>query len=363
MDFLNLAIFEILTQLHNLTGSYGWAIILMTVLVRVLLWPLNTAQTRSMKVMQEMQPKMKALQEKYKDNPQKLQEAMMKFYTENKFNPFAGCLPLLIQLPIFFSLYGCLNSPQFLAASGNESFLFINKLYNTLHSVPGQPMDGTIVLAKDTRAEDFTTDKTAKVIFKDPTKEPLTINIPDVHKALIIHPTPLIPNEPVAFEMDFKTLGLSTDYNDLAQSVEVSVINTKSRELEALNLTPSNSVLRQQIKTSLAEPVLHWDVFGLIVAYSILMLLYQQVMQKMNPSSGQMEGINAQMMKFMPLMFGVMMFFIPIPAGVMIYLVVTTLLMFVQTWWVNAAEDKKKQATDGTTKPSDRVIEIKPEQA
>jgi YidC/Oxa1 family membrane protein insertase len=88
--------------------SYGLAIILLTVIIRILLYPLNYKQMHSMAAMQRLQPKLKEIQDKYKKDPQKLQQKMMELYRENGVNPMAGCLPLLIQLPILFALYRAL---------------------------------------------------------------------------------------------------------------------------------------------------------------------------------------------------------------------------------------------------------------
>ncbi|MBE0477442.1 MAG: YidC/Oxa1 family membrane protein insertase [Coriobacteriia bacterium] len=95
---------------YGLVGDYGVAIILLTVVLRVLMIPLTWKQTKSMYEMQRIQPKIKALQQKYKNDKQKLQEETLKFYQENKVNPFGGCLPLLLQLPIFFALFSLLRN-------------------------------------------------------------------------------------------------------------------------------------------------------------------------------------------------------------------------------------------------------------
>ena len=79
--------------------SYGIAIILLTLAIKLILAPLTYKQVKSMKGIAELQPRMKALQEKYKDNPQKMQEETMKLYKEMGINPLAGCLPLLVQMP------------------------------------------------------------------------------------------------------------------------------------------------------------------------------------------------------------------------------------------------------------------------
>jgi YidC/Oxa1 family membrane protein insertase len=102
----------LLSFLYDLVRSYGLAIILLTVLVRVVLLPLTIRQTRSMQEMQKLQPKIKELQRKYKGNRQKVAEETQKLYREHQVNPLGGCLPLLLQLPVFFALFGVLRATE-----------------------------------------------------------------------------------------------------------------------------------------------------------------------------------------------------------------------------------------------------------
>jgi YidC/Oxa1 family membrane protein insertase len=113
---------SILAFFYRLIPSYGVAIILLTILVRVVLLPLTIKQTRSMQAMQSVQPKVKELQRKYKGNRQKLNEEMMKLYKEHQVNPLGGCLPLLLQLPVFFALFSVLNTPVGAVALPGEGF-------------------------------------------------------------------------------------------------------------------------------------------------------------------------------------------------------------------------------------------------
>ncbi len=98
-------IWQVLIFLFGLVGNFGVAIILLTVLIRGILFPIAQKQFSSMAAMKAIQPKMKAVQERFKDDKQKQQQEIMKLYKEEKVNPLAGCLPLLIQIPIFFALY------------------------------------------------------------------------------------------------------------------------------------------------------------------------------------------------------------------------------------------------------------------
>ena len=123
MDFTTLTI-DVL-KLLSVVGGYGVGIILLTIIIRLAMWPLGVSQQRSMKMMQTLQPKLKAIQDRYKNDPQTMQRKMMEFYKEHKFNPMSGCFPLLIQMPIFILLYSALMSPQFIQMAGNTEFFFV----------------------------------------------------------------------------------------------------------------------------------------------------------------------------------------------------------------------------------------------
>jgi len=103
--------FWVLDFLHgNLGVSWSWAIVLLTVIIRIILIPLTWRQIKSMRAMQALQPQLKALQEKYKDNRQLLNQKVMEFYRENNVSPFGSCLPLLLQLPVFLGLFYMLRT-------------------------------------------------------------------------------------------------------------------------------------------------------------------------------------------------------------------------------------------------------------
>jgi YidC/Oxa1 family membrane protein insertase len=115
---------------------YGAAIVLITVVLRVAFWPLTAAGTRSMKRMQALQPQIKAIQEKYKDDPMKAQKKQMELWKENKVNPMGGCLPMMIQMPVFFGFYAMLRSAIELRGA---HFLWVADLAkpDTLFLIPG----------------------------------------------------------------------------------------------------------------------------------------------------------------------------------------------------------------------------------
>jgi YidC/Oxa1 family membrane protein insertase len=109
-DFLARPALYLLKFLYRYTGNYGFAIILVTVLQKIAFHPLTVKSLKSMKAMQAVQPKLQALQERYKNNPQKKQEEMMALYKKHGVNPMGGCLPMVVQIPIFIALYNALGS-------------------------------------------------------------------------------------------------------------------------------------------------------------------------------------------------------------------------------------------------------------
>ncbi|HON23059.1 MAG TPA: membrane protein insertase YidC [Syntrophales bacterium] len=105
LKWLAMPLLIVLKWLYQYVHNYGIAIIILTILIKVIFWPLGNKSYESMKKMQKLQPKMKELQEKYKTDRQKLSQETMALYRTHKINPMSGCLPMLIQIPVFFGLY------------------------------------------------------------------------------------------------------------------------------------------------------------------------------------------------------------------------------------------------------------------
>lgn len=120
---------SILVFLHNDLG-FGWgaSIVVLTVIVRVVLLPLSLKQFRSMQAMQKLQPEIKKIQKKYKEDRQKMNQEMMKFYQQNKVNPMGSCLPLVLQIPVFISLFYLLRDDLARHLTQNKGWLFIDNL-------------------------------------------------------------------------------------------------------------------------------------------------------------------------------------------------------------------------------------------
>ena len=132
---------SVLVFFHDNAGlSWGMSIIALTILTRAILIPLTYRQLKGMRALQALQPQIKEIQAKYKNDKQRMQQEMMRFYQENKVNPFASCIPLIAQLPVFFTLFSVLRHdlPADIGCEaghcGSEaSFLFINDLTAKAH--------------------------------------------------------------------------------------------------------------------------------------------------------------------------------------------------------------------------------------
>jgi len=126
-----------MNALHDLTTlGYGWTIVLITVLIKLLFWPLTAASTRSMKKMQALAPEMAALKEKYKDDVQKQTQKTWELYKKHKVSPMSGCMPMLVQMPVFIGFFTMIRSAIELRGA---SFLWAADLSkpDTLFMIPG----------------------------------------------------------------------------------------------------------------------------------------------------------------------------------------------------------------------------------
>ncbi len=202
--------------------SYGLAIIFMTIAIKLVLFPLTQKQMRSMRSMQEIQPKTKWIQEKYKGDSQLIQQKTMELYKEHGVNPMGGCLPLLIQMPIFLAFYQSLYKFNYLAGS-NVGFLWIPDI-----SKP----DPLFILAILAAVTTYLQQKISMVENNDPTQKAMLYFMP-VMMAWIAYKMPAgLP----LYWVVFNTLGIlqqmyvnrlhSNAKLDTGTGLEVDITNT-----------------------------------------------------------------------------------------------------------------------------------------
>jgi YidC/Oxa1 family membrane protein insertase len=105
LTFLSAPLFWLLDHIHRWVGNWGWAIVILTLLIKLAFYPLSAASYRSMAQMKKVQPKLEELKQRYANDREKLNQALMELYRTEKINPLGGCLPILIQIPVFIALY------------------------------------------------------------------------------------------------------------------------------------------------------------------------------------------------------------------------------------------------------------------
>ena len=359
MDFITITI-EALKALSALVGSYGLGIILLTVLIRLAMWPLGVSQQRSMKTMQNLQPKLKALQERYKNDPPTMQRKMMEFYKEHKFNPMSGCFPLLIQMPIFILLYSALMSSQFIQVAGDTQFLFVKRLDETLRTTAGISNDGVMNVQKYAT---FTLGKSSTVYLTKETVDNVGIEKPN--KALEVQGE-IVPGEPIDLKISLDSLDLKFSQLDQIQKADVIVTNTQNRESEKLSFVRKGGILAASLPTKAVKSEFHVDVLILIALFGLTMLFTQKVMMASNKTQVKdptQEALQKSMGTFMPIMVMATFIFIPIPAGVLLYLISSNIIQIIQTVVINKQiddeEEKKKQKIDDDAVISAKRIEPK----
>ena len=353
MDFVVLTI-EILNKLARLFGSYGLAIICFTLIIRSLLWPINVSQQRSMKNMQTLTPKIKMIQEKYKNNPQLMQQKMMEFYKEHNFNPTAGCLPMLIQIPVFIMLYSALMSPQFITLAGNTHFLFINRLDSTIKSNAGISNDGKFSVSKNVQ---FQSGKTAKVYLDTEVFDNVKIKKPQ--RAVEIQGA-IEKNQPVDFKISLDELDLNFSQLDRIQKAEVQIMNIMTKETENVQFTRDNSILRASVPTQAAIEKIHYDVILLVALFAVTIWLSQKVMMataKNKNLDPQQAAVQKTMGTIMPIMIIATFIFIPIPAGALLYLVTSNIFQIVQTVIINKQLEIEEKMKDREKNKNENIIE------
>ena len=141
-DWIVQILFQALQLIQGFAGDWGLSIIILVVIIRLALTPMMLKSTKSTARMQVLQPKLMEIQERYADDPQRQAEEMQKFYSENKFNPFGGCLPLLIQMPILIALFNLLRDlGHYFPSAAEQGFSFFNILPNLVMS-PSQAFAG-----------------------------------------------------------------------------------------------------------------------------------------------------------------------------------------------------------------------------
>ncbi|MDQ4134397.1 MAG: membrane protein insertase YidC [Actinomycetota bacterium] len=345
LDPLYSVLGALLAWFYALIPSYGVAIILLTVAVRLVTFPLTAKQARSQQALQRLQPELKRLQAKYKHDRQKLNEEMMKFYRENKVNPFGGCLPLLIQMPVLIVLYRLILDLSFTAVVG--------------FSVAGGTATGTLSGATVEGGEIARASMENGVVTKG--------KLEDAQVMVNERRVGIIASAPVS---DGKIASAQVVEGETVVGTLTNMQVEGGETVGRPKHVPTSSALyRSLVRSDGDMPWLGMDLsksaaapegssqlpYFLLIAIVVATGYFQQ---RQISARVPKDGANAQMQaitKIFPLFFGLISF--SIPAGVVVYFATSNFWQIGQQWFMfrnqppiaEAAGDKKT----GDKKPAD----------
>lgn len=146
LDFIVYPLGSLLKIIYNFVGNYGLSIVIFTIIVRTALLPLTIKQSESSRKMNELNPKMKEIQEKYKGDKDTLNKKLMELYQEHNYNPASGCLPLLVQMPIIFSLFYVIQQPVKFVFGNQATFDAVHKSFLWLKDLGLMEQDATMII-------------------------------------------------------------------------------------------------------------------------------------------------------------------------------------------------------------------------
>lgn len=342
----------------KLFGNYGWSIIAVTILVKIILYPLTKHQTESMKKMQAVQPKIKILQdrfnqqkERYKDRPAKLKEVqanfqkeMMEFYQQNKINPFGGCFPMLVQLPILIALFWAFNGSPFKPVAVSAPV----EILDTKHALHEERVG-----------------KSQPQIY---------INSHGKKARFVLSPGQV--KIPVGTTVQYMVHKLSGDVNDVTDKIRWQLSNSpyyasyiKKVDLSNfadLEVLPDNSarIIAKEPGRFYLHAILpgssekehflfisglgttglvdnetgklNFDVIVLVFLFALTIWSSSKVTASYSPPPADPKQVQMQkmMQTFMPPFVAMMILFFPVPAGVLLYFVASGIIQCFQTWWI-----------------------------
>jgi len=325
----------ILEYFEQLTDSYGWALVSLTILVRILLWPLVAKQTESMQRMSQLSPMMKKLKERYEKDPELYQRKTMEFMMKNRVNPMSSCLPLLIQLPIFIALFATFSGPPF----GDK------------------PVDAHVKVVKEAAAS------------REVTKETSGSAIPYVGGDGKVAKVAIFPGDlkvPMGDSVEFGGRAVEGELSDdFKPSWEIHKDNKKVTDNAVAEIDDSGHAVFHQDGEYKVVAIIHgiakdekfgfinglgkvavgkdllkqenFDAILLIFGFGFTMWLSQKLSvttPKAKPGEpiDEQQRVQQDVMKVMPLALTGTFVFIPLPVGVLVYMVLSNIIQSGQTW-------------------------------
>jgi len=325
----------ILDFFYGVVPSYGLAIVALTLVIRFALYPLNAGSIRNMRRMKVAQPVMqkrvKEIQERYKDDPPKLQEEMSKVYKEFG-NPLAGCFPVLLQMPILFALFATLRGSPFADVAYPVN----------LQIFPSEKIE-------QIQPEEFSTSPKS-IYLTDGVHYPMSVVIPGGNR--------LVVGEKIDFRLQDEqgeTLSQLVEEYDHGSDFHPYVEVTKGQELvnvdEAGNIeaiAPGDVTLQVKVPGLASnkgflfiealgrvgvrgeDGAIHWDILLMVLTFGVSLYVNQLLSGQggSNSDNPQQAAIN----KFTPIIFSGMFLFFPLPAGVLMYMVIANIFQTLQSF-------------------------------
>jgi YidC/Oxa1 family membrane protein insertase len=336
-DITYLFMIPMLEKFAQATNSYGWAIVLLTLLVRMLVWPLVANQTKSMSRMTLLQPQLKAIKDRYeKTDPELFQKKTMEFYQKNKINPMGGCLPLLIQLPILLALFSTFTGPPFGDKPVEVKVKVVAQAQASEAHKNEASSGGVPYVSKD--------HKMAKVIVY-----PGDSTI--VQGETIDFGTRALQGElPSEFQTGWQIYGKAADMKGILNQepfgsrFHATFPNTGEFVVKAMvpgiakheSFLFINSLGKVAKGAELLNPA-NWDSLVLILLFGATMFVSQKLSLPKQQPTGELDDAQMaqqQSMKIMPFAVTGMFFFIPLPTGVYLYMVISNVMQSLQTFLV-----------------------------
>lgn len=333
MDLTYNFMLPVLMFIWDKTHSYGWALVGLTLGVRAVLWPLVAKQTESMQKMSQIQPEMNKIKDVYKDDPEMQKQKLMEFYMKNQVNPLGGCLPILLQLPIFIALFTTFSGPPF----GDKPIIVNVKVVKSAQAV------------KETQKE--TSDSTQPYVSPEGVKAKVAV-YPGTVK--------LSTGE----SMDFGTRAIEGELGSAFKPKWQIFKGNKEVQPEAATISETGHAVFNQdgdyqvnalipgvakdesfgpfsglgkiaVGEKLFDPK-NFDVLALVIGFGISMWISQKFMMpqnKIDPAKmDDQQRVQQDTMKIMPVAMTVMFFFMPLPLGVLVYMFISNVIQSFQTW-------------------------------
>lgn len=327
MDFgvgflTNNVMLPILDFLYRIVPNYGVGIVLLTLIVKGLLWPLGAGSIRNMRKMQVVQPEMqrrtKEIQEKYKNDPERLRQEMSGIYKEYG-NPFAGCLPLVVQMPILFALFATLRGSPF-----GDTMQMTNvqiKPTTELSQVQAEGKSGSHTIYLNEQRE------RAQVVF-EPTSAKVPVGQSLQFKVESSGGQPFTAL-PVRYEIASGADKARISADGLLTASAVGDVNVHTT-VPGIAAEKGFLFIEQLGRIGISgKDGIHWDVMIMIVLFGISLYFSQNYTASKNPNmTDQQKQIN----KITPFVFSGMFVFFPLPAGVLLYILLSNLFQILQTY-------------------------------